>query len=123
MKMSQRICVVVLSAASLVCSFAPLAGAVSRNPIARLPHSIKVVFECILWHESRSTLAHLNLKDNNPYGSSGILQIEPVLWNRWAPLAGVHVPVWRATPVQQEEVGIVIHRYDGWVPWSDDGCV
>ena len=99
------------------------AGAVQRNPIALLPAKVKAVFACIMWAESRSTFSHLNLKDNNRYGQSGIFQIAPITWNRWAPTVGVHAPVWRATPFQQETVAVKIWRVDGWWPWHGDGCV
>ena len=76
---------------------------------------------CVLPGQSRSTFAHPNLGDNvNDGGSSGIFQMEPVLWNRWAPAAGVHAKLWLATPYQQSLVAAVVYRHDGFEPWS--GC-
>lgn len=99
------------------------AGAAVRNPIALLPIKVRSVFACIMWAESRSTFARLNLTDNNRYGQSGIFQIAPITWNRWAPTVGIHVPVWRATPYQQEVVAVKIWRVDGFTPWHGDGCM
>lgn len=99
------------------------AGAASRNPIISLPVSVRSVFACIMWHESRSTFNHMNLGDNNRYGSSGIFQIEQTTWARWAAPLGIKVPVWRATPYEQELVAVNIWRHDGFGPWSNDGCV
>jgi hypothetical protein len=85
-----------------------------------LPKSVRAHFACIMYRESRSTFAHLNLGDNNRYGSSGIFQIEPILWNA---RSGFHVPVWKATPYQQELGAIQIWRVDGFSPWhAFDGC-
>ena len=100
-----------------------VAGAAPRNPLTRLPPKVRSVFACILWAESRSTFAHLNLSDNNRYGQSGIFQIAPITWNRWAPTVGIRVPVWRATPLQQELVAVKIWRVDSFFPWHGDGCV
>jgi hypothetical protein len=78
---------------------------------------------CVMWHESRSTVLKPNLRDNNADGgSSGVFQIEEATWARWAPLVGVHVPVWRANYVQQQLVAIEIWRHDSFSPWRDDGC-
>lgn len=115
----------VVAVLSLVASLglSSVAGASPRNPIALLPQPVRHVFACIMWRESRSTFAHLNLRDNNPYGSSGIFQIVEGTWARWAPLAKVFVPVWKASAYQQELVAIVIWRHDGFSPWSaSDGC-
>ena len=91
------------------------------QPIVDMPTAVVHGFQCRIWHESRSTFAHPNLGDNNAYGSSGIFQMEPILWNRWAPLVGVHVPVWRATPYQQSLVAVEVYKFDGFSPWRD-GC-
>ena len=100
------------------------AGATSHAhlpyPMNRIQPSIARTFSCIIFHESTSTWKHPNLRDNNPYGSSGVFQIEPVLWDRWASRVGVHVPVWRASFRQQMLVAIEIYRYDGWSPWRAD---
>jgi hypothetical protein len=89
------------------------------GPMLALPRSARASFSCILWHESRSTFQHLNLGDNNRYGSSGIFQIEQQLW---AARSGFRVPVWKATPYQQELGAIRIWRVDGFHPWYSDGC-
>ena len=100
------------------------ASAASRNPILSLPSSARTTFACIMWHESRSTLAHPNLRDNNANGgSSGVFQIIAPTWNYWAPKVGVHVPVWRATYYQQSLVAVEIWRNDSFKPWASDGCV
>lgn len=98
------------------------AGASPRDPILGLPHRIVAQFACLLYHESRSTLSDMRPKDVNPGGQSGLFQIAPITWNRWDPLVGVHVPVWRATVYQQEEVAVEIWRNDGFHPWHGDGC-
>ena len=111
----------------LVASFglAMPAGASPRNPIALLPQPVRHVFACIMWRESRSTFQHLNLRDNNRYGSSGIFQIVQGTWAAHQLAAGVplKVHVWQATAYQQELVAIDIWRADGFGPWSaSDGC-
>ena len=100
-----------------------LSGTAGANPITRLPAKIRSTFVCIMWAESRSTLSKLNLGDNNRYGQSGIFQIAPITWNRWAPTVGIHIPVWRATPLQQEKVAVRIWQVDTFWPWHGDGCV
>jgi hypothetical protein len=80
-------------------------------------------FRCVIHDESTSTYTHPNLGDNNSDGgSSGIFQIESALWDEWAPLAGLHMKVWQATPYQQAEGAAMIYRHDGFEPWFDDGC-
>lgn len=116
----RRIVAVISLVASLGLSAG--AGASPRNPISLLPAPVRHMFACIMWRESRSTFAHLNLRDNNRWGSSGIFQIVEGTWARWAPLVGVTVPVWRATPYQQERVAVEIWRHDGFSPWASDGC-
>lgn len=89
-------------------------------PILLLGPRVWHRFECVIWVQSRSTFAKPNIGDNTRHGSSGIYQIEPVLWDRWAPLAHVRVPVWLATPLQQSLVAAVIYEHDGFSPWG--GC-
>jgi hypothetical protein len=108
--------------ASSLCFAGVAAAAKPRNPIFALPGPVRVHFSCIIWHESRSTWGHLNLGDNNRYGSSGIFQIEPATWNAHKRAAGVRVQVWQATPYQQELVAVAIWRADGFAPWSVDVC-
>ena len=91
-------------------------------PIDLISRSLADGFSCRLWRESRSTWHHMNPRDNNRYGSSGILQIEPSTWDVYAPRIGIHVPVWAATVRQQLLVGLAIYRNDGWSPWRFDGC-
>ena len=95
------------------------------NWIERLPPAQKSSWLCVLWHESRSTLASLNLTDNNRYGSSGIFQIEQGMWA--AHQLSVHVPlrihVWQANVVQQFAVAHAIFLADGFSPWrADSAC-
>jgi hypothetical protein len=90
------------------------------QPIAQLPKTAFRHFACIIYVESRSTFLRPNLGDNSRYGSSGIFQIEPILWNRWAPLGGVHVQVWQATPYEQAQVAATIYKYDGFSPWREN---
>lgn len=89
------------------------------QPIARLPKPVFRHFACILHVESRSTFRHPNTGDNSRYGSSGVFQIEPILWNRWAPIAGVHVQVWQASLYQQAQVAATIYKYDGFSQWTE----
>ena len=100
------------------------AGASSHRfwaPVLAMSKQARERIACILWRESRSTFARLNLADVSRWGSSGLWQMEPILFNRWAPLVGVHVPVWKATPYQQELVFVEVVKYDGFSPWND-GC-
>lgn len=89
-------------------------------PLLTLGPAVYHRFECVLWTQSRSTFAHPNTRDNSRYGSSGLFQMEPILWNRWAPLAGVHQLIWRATPYQQSLVAAEVYKHDGFEPWA--GC-
>lgn len=105
---------------------APTHGKVpNRNDwILRLSPANQAKWECILWHESRSTLSSLNLMDNNRYGSSGIFQMEQGTFA--AHQLAVHLPyrvhVWEATPVQQFAVARAVWLADGYSPWYGDGC-
>ena len=78
------------------------------GPIAHIAPRLQRFFTCVIWRESRSTWRHPNRADVSRYGSSGIFQLEPILWNRWAPLAHVHVALWKATILQQEQVAVAI---------------
>ena len=106
------------------------------QPIAQLPKPVFRHFGCILWHESRSTYSHPNLKDVSAYGSTGLFQVEGILWDRWAWVAGVGrktgswylgtssnaavtIPAYKATPYQQAEVIATIWKYDKFGPWTD----
>lgn len=78
-----------------------------------------------MWRESRSTYQHLNLGDNNRYGSSGIFQMEQATFAAHQVAAGVplRIHVWQASPYQQELVFVEILRVDGISPWSTyDHC-
>ena len=90
------------------------------SPILALPASVRRVFECIMWYESRSTLAHPNLRDNNAYGSSGVFQIEQGTWAAHQTQARVpgNIHVWQASYAQQVQVAVAIWRADGFGPWS-----
>ena len=114
----------IVIAFSLSASGAVSAGAVTL-PKGPLWHTAqRAEWACVMLHESHSTFAHLNLSDNNRYGSSGIFQIEQSTWQAHQRAAGVplSVHVWQATPLQQEKVAYAIWRADGWGPWSADGC-
>ena len=88
-------------------------------PILALPLPVQRVFECIMWDESRSTLTHPNLKDDNANGgSSGVFQIIAPTWDWWAPKVGVHVHVWQANYAQQVKVAVEIYKHDGFYPWT-----
>lgn len=91
------------------------------GPIAHIAPHLQRIFTCIIWRESRSTWSHPNVLDVSRYGSSGIFQMEPVLWNRWSSKAGVRSPLWRATVLEQEQVAVEVYRHDGFSPWKD-GC-
>ena len=82
-----------------------------------LPYQVRETFSCILWDESRSTFAHLNLGDNSKTGSSGPWQIEDATW---LARSGFHFHVWQATPYQEELGAIRLWRADGFHPWSAD---
>ena len=84
-------------------------------PLLALPKWTLPIWSCILNHESRSTLAKPNLKDNNPYGSSGIFQIEQITWSAHQLAAGVSktVHVWQATALEQAKVAVSIFKADG----------
>lgn len=89
-----------------------------------LPKPVIASFRCIIWAESRSTFEHPNLGDNNPYGSSGIFQIEQITWAAHQAVAGVarSIHVWQATAYEQARVAAAIWRADGLAPWASDGC-
>ena len=107
------------------------------EPLLSLSHQSTVM--CILRSESRSTEAHPNLKDTNPY-QFGPFQFTPILWDRWAWEAGVGaktrswylgttaldsvtIPAYRATLYEQAEVFAYVARHDGMWPWQNsDGC-
>jgi hypothetical protein len=114
----------VSSIISLVSLTSAPVGAISHPwyyPLLKLGPSVYHRFEfCVLPGQSRSTFTHPNLGDNSKYGSSGVFQMEPILWNAWAPLAGVHVVIWRATLYQQALVAATVYKHDGFTPWK--GC-
>lgn len=90
-------------------------------PLLRLGPAVYHRFEfCVLPGQSRSTFAHPNRGDNSRYGSSGVYQMEPIIWNRWAPVAGVHALIWKATLYQQSLVAATVYKHDGFHPWA--GC-
>jgi hypothetical protein len=107
------------------------------EPLLRLPSRSTIV--CILEAESKSTMAHPNLKDRNPY-QFGVFQFTPILWNRWSWVAGVGrktaswylgslsldavtIPAYRATLNQQAKVFATVVRNDGYGMWTRfDGC-
>ncbi len=122
--------------------FATAAGGAAKPrrwfaPLLTLP--AQPVIRCILHAESRSTLAHPNTGDRDPY-QFGPFQFTPILWNRWSWVAGVgrrlpawylgtqalnavSVPAYRATLYQQALVFATVDRVDGLGPWTQyDGC-
>ena len=135
---TRSLIVVGITVSSLFAVSAQAATSSQLAPLLRLPKAVLTTFECVLWHESRSTLSHVNVGDNNASGgSSGIYQITSSLWNEWAPKAGIpsiprklhgkrilmHTPVWLASISEQTTVAIYIEQHDGgfW-PWGKDGC-
>lgn len=126
-----------------------LANAINKNskmlkqqhrwfePLLNLPNRSIII--CILYAESRSTLAHPNLGDTNPY-QYGPFQFTPILWNRWSWVAkvgtksrtwhlgtldinAVTIPAYRATLYQQAAVFSVVVKHDGFTMWTRfDGC-
>lgn len=105
---------------------APTHGTIPvRNDwILRISPTDRATWNCVLWHESRSTLTSLNFGDNNRYGSSGIFQIEQGTWaaHQLAVRLPLRVHVWEASPVQQFAVARAIWLSDGFRPWWGDGC-
>lgn len=117
--------------------FHGVAGATTTRwfqPIMLLPKAVIHTTRCILYAESRSTFTNPNLGDTNPY-QFGPFQFTPVLWNRWAWVAGVGsktaswylgstalnavtIPAYRASLRQQAKVFAVVARYDGTWPWT-----
>ena len=95
------------------------------GPVLSLPAGLRAHVPCIMMRESHSTYLHLNLGDNNRYGSSGIFQMEQATFAAHQSAAGVplSVHVWEASPFQQELVFVEILRVDGTGPWARyDGC-
>lgn len=122
--MFNRILITVIVFLSVVSGAVSVSAATKpRNPIVTLSLPVREEFACVMWAESRSTLMHPNLGDNNASGgSSGVFQIIASTWNEWAPRVGIHVPVWRASYYQQSLVAVEIWRNDGFGPWSGDSC-
>ena len=93
-------------------------------PLLKLGPAVYHRFEfCVLPGQSRSSFAHPNTKDNSRTGSSGLFQFENgphQVWWRWAPVAGVRTPLWRATPYEQALVAATVYKHDGMHPWA--GC-
>ena len=102
------------------------------EPLLRLPYRSTVV--CILNAESRSTMAHPNLGDRNPY-QYGVFQFTTILWNRWSWVAkvgakrstwylgtldlnAVTIPAYKATLYQQAMVFATVVRNDGYGMWT-----
>ena len=116
----------------ILCLLVPLLCATSAGatappkwyaPLLKLPHSAVRAFECVIYHESRSTFARPNLGDDNANpGDSGIFQIDNTshgVWGRWV-LPHLHVLVWRASAYDQAWGAVTIYRHDGFAPWSAD---
>lgn len=107
------------------------------QPLLSLPGQPTV--ECILLHESTSTMQHPNLGDTDPF-QFGPFQFTTILWDRWSWAAGVGsktsiwtphttalhavtIPAYRATLYEQAEVFAEVDRHDGLWPWTNyDGC-
>lgn len=100
------------------------------EPLLTLPNQTTVM--CILHNESRSTLEHPNLGDDNGNGSntkfgeqSGIFQMSNGLdgvWDKYV-LPVLHVLIWKASAYQQAEGFAIVVRLDSYLPWTRfDGC-
>jgi len=102
------------------------------EPLLSLPD--QPIIMCILHNESRSTLEHPNLGDDNGNGTtvnnntgeqSGIFQMNNGLKGVWDlyVMPVLHVLIWKASAYQQAEgFAIVVHK-DGYLPWTHfDGC-
>lgn len=107
------------------------------KPLLTLPNRSTIA--CIMWNESRSTLAHPNRNDKNPY-QFGPFQFTPILWNRWSwvakvgtktsswylgtvSLMAVTIPAYKATLYQQAKVFATVARNDGLMMWTRfDNC-
>ena len=113
--------------AVILCS-PTVSGASQRwfEPLLKLPHADLIRAECVILHESRSTLSHPNLGDDNGNpGQSGIFQMsnQPKgVWDLYA-LPVLHVVIWKASAFQQAEGFVLVWRKDGFGPWHKyDGC-
>ena len=96
-------------------------------PLLTLPKSWLPAVECLIHHESTSTLAHPNLGDDNGNmpGQSGIFQMSNYVGGVWDTYAmpRLRVQIWNATPYQQAEGFVLVLRLDGgFHPWHGDGC-
>jgi hypothetical protein len=97
------------------------------QPLLALPHTDLLRAECVILHESRSTLAHPNLGDDNGNigGQSGIFQMSNSpggIWDTYV-LPVLHVLIWRASPYQQAEGFMLVWRVDRFEPWHRyDNC-
>lgn len=123
--MRGRIAAVLIAATLLLPAIAGASGNRFWAPMLALPRPIRAHFACIMKAESRSTFQHLNVGDNNRYGSSGIFQIEQSTWAAHQSAAGVpaRIHVWQASPYQQELVAIAIWKANGFGQWDRyDGC-
>jgi hypothetical protein len=97
------------------------------EPLLRGDRSDWPTWTCIIWHESRSTWAVPNLKDDNPSATNiGIFQFTD---DTFRAHISVDVHVWQATPRQQAIAALNTRRvdrkdgYNGFGPWKGDGCV
>ena len=96
-------------------------------PLVGLPRPVLARTECVLWRESRSTLAHPNLGDNNGTvpGQSGLFQMNNAPGGVWDVYVWpkLHVVIWRASAYQQAQGFVIVWRHDGFAPWHPfDGC-
>ena len=126
--MSSRAIISTVAFTALLAVASPAVASPPRHhpwyyPLLLLSPRVYHRFECVLRVESRSTFAHPNTGDNSKTGSSGVYQMEPVLWDRWAPVAGVGTPIWSSTLWDQSKVAATIYKHDGFGPatWND-GC-
>ena len=95
------------------------------QPILNLPKYTLPMWRCILYRESTSTFAHPNLGDNNPYGSSGVFQIEQSTFAAHQASVGIpySIKVWGAGLYLQARVAAAIWLANGFSQWTlYDGC-
>jgi hypothetical protein len=101
-------------------------------PLESLSPAGRSFAECVMYRESRSTLSHPNLGDDNGVGEntthgedSGIFQMNNGsngVWDLYAKPT-LRVDLSRATAYQQAEGFVLVYRVDGVGPWRRfDGC-
>ena len=120
--MKLRIALITLIAMTTIAAPASATAHHKRHigPLVSILRQYGPIVRCIMMRESHSTPEHLNLRDNNRYGSSGIFQFEDSTFMAHSPW---HIHVWMASPYQQEVTFVRTVRVDGFGQWTRfDGC-